>query len=161
MRRVSWIAVLPAVLLTFLLLVRFRPRSVARFNRTVTNRLTLRFAGRARGFGIVIHRGRTSGRVYRTPVNVFAVSGGVVIALTYGRRSQWVANVLAAGGCLVETQGTTYRLADPAIVHDPSHRRLPPVLRLIPRIGGVTDYLRLSIAEREDTGTFRRDRQTG
>jgi deazaflavin-dependent oxidoreductase (nitroreductase family) len=146
-RRVAiGLAVVPAVMLVLPLLVRFRPKSVARFNRAVTNRVTQHFAGRARSFGIVIHRGRKSGRVYRTPVNVFAVPDGLVIALTYGRESEWVKNVLAAGGCTLETQGRQYQLWSPVIVHDPSHRRIMLPLRLLPIIGGVTDYLRLSVS---------------
>lgn len=144
MRRLSFLALIPAAMVTLPLLVRFRRKSVARFNRAVTNRITRRFAGRAPGFGIVIHRGRRSGRLYRTPVNVFRVPEGFLIALTYGRDSEWVQNVLAAGGCDLETGGALYRLSAPAVLHDPSHRRMPPLVRIIPRIGGVTDYLRLS-----------------
>lgn len=144
MRPASVIAALPAAMLAALLLVRFRRKSVARFNRAVTNRITRRFAGRAPGFGIIVHRGRTSGRLYRTPVNVFSVPEGFLIALTYGRNSEWVRNVLAAGGCALETRGTVYQLSAPVIVHDPGHHRFPPLVRIIPRVGGVTDYLRLS-----------------
>jgi deazaflavin-dependent oxidoreductase (nitroreductase family) len=117
---------------------------VARFNRAFTNRITLGFAGSAPGFGIVVHRGRKSGRLYRTPVNVFHIPQGFLIALTYGSESEWVKNVLAAGRCELETGGTVHRLAAPVIVHDPGHHHLPPVLRFIPRIGGVTDYIRLA-----------------
>ena len=59
------------VLLTPVLLIRFRKRWVAAFNLAVTNRITTRFAGRLPGFGIVTHAGRKSGKLYRTPVNVF------------------------------------------------------------------------------------------
>jgi deazaflavin-dependent oxidoreductase (nitroreductase family) len=143
MRRLSFLAVIPAAMLSLLLLVRFRRKSVARFNRAVINRITRRFAGRAPGFGIVLHRGRRSGRLYRTPVNVFRVPEGFLIALTYGRDSEWVQNVLAADGCDLETQGRLYRLSAPVVVHDPG-RRFPSFVRLITRIGGVTDYLRVS-----------------
>jgi hypothetical protein len=67
------------------LLLRFRKRWVAAFNLAVTNRITSRFAARLPGFGILTHVGRKSGRVYRTPVNVFRVPEGFLIALTYGR----------------------------------------------------------------------------
>jgi len=36
---------------------------------------------------------------------------GFVIALTYGRESEWVKNVLAAGGCELETRGVRYQLS--------------------------------------------------
>jgi hypothetical protein len=53
---------------------------VAHFNRRVTNRLTRPPARRLPGFGVVVHRGRKSGREYQTPVNVFETSGGYVVA---------------------------------------------------------------------------------
>jgi deazaflavin-dependent oxidoreductase (nitroreductase family) len=147
LRRVGiGLAAVLAVMLALPLVVRFRRKSVARFNRAFTNRITRRFAGRARSFGIIIHRGRKSGRVYRTPVNVFEVPEGFLIALTYGRESEWVQNVLAEGGCMLENGGRLYQLFNPVIVHDPRHRRLPLPLRVIPLIGGVTDYLRLSVS---------------
>jgi hypothetical protein len=99
----TWVISLLAILLAPILLIRFRKRWVAAFNLAVTNRITSRFANRLPGFGILTHVGRKSGRVYRTPVNVFRVPDGFLIALTYGRDSEWVQNVLAAGNCQLET----------------------------------------------------------
>jgi hypothetical protein len=99
------VMLLLAVLLAPILLIRFRKRWVAAFNLAVTNRITSRFAARLPGFGILTHVGRKSGRVYRTPVNVFGAPEGFLIALTYGRDSEWVRNVVAAGAC----QLTNYR----------------------------------------------------
>jgi len=76
-----------AVLLSGILLMRFRKRSLAAFNAAVTNKITGRFADRLPGFGIVTHLARKSGRVYRTPVNVFQAPNGFLVALTYGRES--------------------------------------------------------------------------
>ena len=84
------------------------------FNLAITNRITSRFAARLPGFGILTHVGRKSGRADRTPVNVFRTPEGFLIALTYGRESQWVRNVLAAGKCELETQGVRYRLSAPS-----------------------------------------------
>ncbi|MGH7129463.1 MAG: nitroreductase family deazaflavin-dependent oxidoreductase, partial [Planctomycetaceae bacterium] len=80
-------------------------RRVARFNRVVTNRTIGRLAPRMPGFGVVHHKGRRSGREYRTPVNIFRRPDGCVIALTYGRGADWVRNVLAAGECDLLTRG--------------------------------------------------------
>ena len=55
------------------LMMRFRKRSLAKINIAVTNRITSLFAGWLPGFGILTHVGRKSGKVYRTPVNVFRV----------------------------------------------------------------------------------------
>lgn len=88
-----------------ILLIRFRKRWVAAFNRIFLNRITALFAAQLPGFGILTHVGRKSGRAYRTPVNVFRVPDGFLIALTYGRDSEWVKNVLAAKRCQLETRG--------------------------------------------------------
>jgi deazaflavin-dependent oxidoreductase (nitroreductase family) len=130
--------------LAAVLLIRFRKRWVAAFNLAVTNRITSGFAGRLPGFGIITHVGRRSGRSYRTPVNVFRASDGFLIALTYGRDSEWVKNVLSAGGCRLETRGVLYQLSAPTIVHDPTRRRFPVFVRLILGIIGANDFLELT-----------------
>src|SRR6266403_5201390 len=117
------------ILLVPVLLIRFRKRWVAAFNLAVTNRITSRFAGRLPGFGILTHVGRKSGRVYRTPVNVFRAPDGFLIALTYSSQSEWVKNVLAAGGCELKTRGKRYQLSAPKVVRDPTRRRFPIPVR--------------------------------
>jgi hypothetical protein len=52
-------------------------------------------------------------RRYRTPVLVFRRGNRLIIALTYGRESQWVHNVLAQDGCELETEGRTISLSHP------------------------------------------------
>ena len=133
-----------AILLAPILLLRFRKRWVAAFNRTILNRITSRFANRLPGFGILTHVGRKSGRVYRTPVNVFRAPEGFLIALTYGRDTEWVKNVLSAGGCQLETRRLVYQLSAPTIVHDPTRRRFPPLVRMILRLIGANDFMQLS-----------------
>jgi len=139
-----------AVLLAPILLIRFRKRWVAAFNLAVTNRITSLFASRLPGFGIVTHKGRKSGRIYRTPVNVFRAPDGFLIALTYGRDSEWVRNVLAAGGCQLETHGARYQLSAPTIVHDPTRRRFPLVVRMILGLIGANDFLQLSTSRTQN-----------
>ena len=119
------------------------PRRVARFNRVVTNRVTGLFAGTVPGFGVVLHRGRRSGRPYRTPVNVYSGDGGYVIALISGPGADWVRNVLAAGGCEMRVRGRWVRLTVPRIVHDEECRQVPRVVRPVLRALGVADFLHL------------------
>jgi deazaflavin-dependent oxidoreductase (nitroreductase family) len=114
------------------------------FHRAFTNRVTRRFASRLPGFGIITHVGRRSGKVYRTPVNVFRTSEGFLIALTYGRESDWVKSVIAAGGCQLETRGVRYHLSAPTVVHDPSRRRFPLLVRTIFGLIGANDFMQLS-----------------
>src|SRR5438270_10605225 len=103
-------------------------RRVAQFNRRVTNRITRRIAGWMPGFAIVTHIGRKSGRTYRTPVNVFRTRDGFRIALTYGAESDWVRNVLAAGGCELEYMRRHMTLTDPRTIDDSDRRWAPPIV---------------------------------
>lgn len=120
------------------------PRALARFNRRVTNQVTGRFAGRLPGFAIVVHRGRASGREYRTPVNAFRRrGGGYVIAMTYGPDSQWARNVLAQGGGTLETRGRRVEVTNPRIVRDPARRLVPAPVRPILRLIDVDRFLEL------------------
>jgi deazaflavin-dependent oxidoreductase (nitroreductase family) len=144
MPTIPWIISLLTLLLAPILLIRFRKRWVAAFNLAVTNRITSRFAARLPGFGILTHVGRKSGKVYRTPVNVFRSPRGFLIALTYGRESEWVKNVLAAGGCQLETRGVRLLVSTPTIVHDPTRRRFPIPVRIVLRLIGANDFMRLS-----------------
>ena len=122
------------------------PKTVARLNLALTNPILRHIAWWAPGFAMVTHVGRTSGRVRRTPVNIFAHGRDYVIALTYGRDSEWVKNVQAAGGCVVQTRGRHIRLVHPQVVHDPSRQMMPGHVRLILRLIGVTDFLVLEPA---------------
>jgi deazaflavin-dependent oxidoreductase (nitroreductase family) len=131
------------------------PRSIARFNKRFTNRLTSRVAGHLPGFAIVSHVGRKSGRVYHTPVNAFRTEGGYIIALTYGAESDWVKNVLAAGWCELQTRGRRVRLSDPHIVTDESKSWAPLPVRLILSLIRAPQYLRLSAAPGNDQGKAR------
>ena len=133
-----------AILATAILMMRFRKRWLAKFNIAVTNRITSLFAGWLPGFGILTHVGRKSGKVYRTPINVFRASNGFIIALTYSSQSEWVKNVLAAGGCELKTRGKKYQLFAPNVVRDPTRRRFPIPVRIVLRIVGADEYMELS-----------------
>ena len=127
------------------LMMRFRKRWLAKINIAFTNRITSLFAGWFPGFGILTHVGRKSGKVYRTPVNVFRAPNGFIIALTYSSQSEWVKNVLAAGGCELKTRGKKYRLFAPKVVRDPTRRRFPIPVLVVLRIVGADEYMELSI----------------
>ena len=113
------------------------------FTMRFVNPVTRRFAGRVPGFAIVHHVGRTTGRAYATPMNVFHDGDAWVMALTYGAEVRWVRNVLAAGGCELEVRGRRVRLTDPELIHDPSRRLMPIPVRWFLGLLGVSDFLRL------------------
>lgn len=123
------------------------PRWLAKFNLHVTNRLLGPLARRLPGMGVVIHSGRKTRRQYRTPVLVFRRDGHFVIALTYGRQSEWVRNVLAEGGCQLETRSQISHLAHPRLFHDERRQLMPPIIRLGLRVMDVSDFLELETAD--------------
>ncbi|MBV9480085.1 MAG: nitroreductase family deazaflavin-dependent oxidoreductase [Acidobacteria bacterium] len=133
-----------AIAASGVLMMRFRKRWLAKINIAFTNRITRLFAGWLLGFGVLTHVGRKSGKVYRTPINVFRVPNGFIIALTYSSQSEWVKNVLTAGGCELKTVGKNYRLSSPKVVRDPSQRRFPFPVRLVLMIVGANEYMELS-----------------
>jgi deazaflavin-dependent oxidoreductase (nitroreductase family) len=123
------------------------PRRLAKFNRVATNRVLGPLARYLPGFAIVSHVGRRSGRTYRTPVNLFRRGDGYVIAMTYGVDSQWVRNVLAAGGADIETRGRRLHLVGPEIVHDPARSLVPKPVRVPLRLANVEEFMLLKRAD--------------
>lgn len=73
-------------------------RRIAHFNKRVVNPIQRRWADRLPPWAVVVHRGRISGRRYETPVLAYLHDGQVVIALFYGADTDWVRNLVAAGG---------------------------------------------------------------
>jgi deazaflavin-dependent oxidoreductase (nitroreductase family) len=120
------------------------PRTLARLNKAGLNRLTRHTAPRTPGMGTVVHRGRRTGREYQTPVNVFRTGDGYLIALTYGPASDWVQNVLAAGGCELRTRRRTIALTEPRLLHDEKRAGIRPVERQVLRLMRVADFLQLT-----------------
>jgi deazaflavin-dependent oxidoreductase (nitroreductase family) len=90
-------------------------RGVARFNRAVNNPIQRQYAWLLPPWVLICHRGRRSGRLYRTPVNAYKRGRTLAIVILYGERSDWVQNVLA-GGAQVVRGGRTYDLISPTVV---------------------------------------------
>jgi deazaflavin-dependent oxidoreductase (nitroreductase family) len=116
-------------------------RRVARFNRAFTNKIVVHLAGRLPGLGIVIHVGRRTRTVYRTPVNVFRTKDGFRFALTYGADAEWVRNALAHGAVRLITRGKEYELTDPEVVTDPHRQHVPAIGRGVMRFMRVSQFL--------------------
>ncbi|MET0772871.1 MAG: nitroreductase family deazaflavin-dependent oxidoreductase [Candidatus Limnocylindrales bacterium] len=105
------------------------------------------FADVLPGFCVLTHVGRRSGRVYRTPLNVFRRRDRVVFALTYGSGAEWVRNVLAAGACDIRTMRRDLHLVRPEVVVDAELRDLPWLPRVIERANRVSEILVMRVAE--------------
>jgi deazaflavin-dependent oxidoreductase (nitroreductase family) len=103
-------------------------------------------AGWAPGFAIIRHRGRKSGKVYSTPVNIFKVDDGFVIALTYGSDVDWLKNVLTAGGCTIRYRNKKIELTAPVFVSTAEGMALLPApARAILRAIRVTEFVKLHV----------------
>jgi deazaflavin-dependent oxidoreductase (nitroreductase family) len=129
------------------------PRALARFNRHVTNKVLGPLAHVASPFALVLHRGRRSGREYKTTVWAFRSERGFVIALTYGgSHSDWVKNVLADGRATLITREGEQDVVRPRMIHgDEGLRAMPLFIRPALRAFNVDDFLLL------DDGNDRQD----
>jgi deazaflavin-dependent oxidoreductase (nitroreductase family) len=90
-------------------------RRVARFNRLVNNRAQGVYAWILPPWAVILHRGRRSGRPYRTPLLAFRRDRQLIVALLYGEESDWLRNLRASPGRVVRG-GKTYELSAPRVV---------------------------------------------
>ncbi len=67
-------------------------------------------------YGILVHRGRRSGKLFRTPVVVRPTADGFIVPMPWGEGTDWCRNVRAAGECVVRWKGRDYRLAQPEVL---------------------------------------------
>jgi deazaflavin-dependent oxidoreductase (nitroreductase family) len=111
-------------------------RRVARFNKLINNPIQGTYAWLLPPWSIIVHRGRRSGREYRTPVLAFRRDGTLVIALLYGERSDWLRNLRVAGGGYVVRGGHTFAVGEPRVIDtgDASQLGLSPVTRAYCRL---------------------------
>lgn len=118
------------------------PKAITGFNRRVVNPVSRRFAGRVPPFAIVVHKGRTSGKEYRTPIMAFRSAGGFAIALTYGPATDWARNLVAAGGGSLVYRRQTVPVAEPRFVKKAEVRGLlPGPVRFVLGLAGVDDFM--------------------
>ena len=82
------------------------------FTRNVFNRLVsglTRMGVSVRGSRVLEHRGRTTGELHHTPVNLLTIDGVQYLVSPRGE-TQWVRNVRHAGGHLVLIKGRRRQL---------------------------------------------------
>jgi deazaflavin-dependent oxidoreductase (nitroreductase family) len=117
------------------------PDIVARLNRRLVNRFMEPLADHP-PFARLTHVGRGSGQRYQIPINVFPRGDGFVFALTYGHDTDWLKNVMAAGGAELAYAGHDYRLRDPRIVgREAVWSDLPLPVKPMLRLLAVTEFL--------------------
>jgi deazaflavin-dependent oxidoreductase (nitroreductase family) len=117
-------------------------------NKHVTNKILIHLAGKKFGhFAILSHHGRKSGKLYKTPIIAEPIEGGFVIALTYGKKVDWLANVLARGSCDLYWKKQDYHLTNPVFIdREEGLKALPlPLNRVLGKIG-IEYFLKLTKA---------------
>jgi deazaflavin-dependent oxidoreductase (nitroreductase family) len=119
-----------------------RLRRLAPLTTHIFNPVMRLLAGWAPGLGVLTHRGRHTGRMYRSPLLVLQRGEEYVVALWYGSDAQWVRNVLAAGGGRLNRRGREIRLVRPELFADANATVLPGPLRFGARLLRVTEFLR-------------------
>jgi deazaflavin-dependent oxidoreductase (nitroreductase family) len=67
-------------------------------------------------YGVIAHRGRRSGRIFRTPVVVRPAGDGFIVPMPWGESTDWYRNVRAAGGCDIRWKGRDYPLGRPEVI---------------------------------------------
>ena len=122
---------------------RTRLEPIRPFTTRVVNPVTRRVAGWLPLFAILHQRGRRTGHLHHTPMNVFRSGDAYVFALTYGPHVDWVQNVLAAGGCTMTTRGRRVELIEPELIVDPERRLVPQPVRALLGVLRVTRFLRM------------------
>src|SRR6516225_4670082 len=70
-------------------------------------------------YGVIQHRGRRSGKAFRTPVVVRPIEDGFIVPMPWGEGTDWFRNVRAAGGCVIRWKGRDYKMNDLEVI-DPS-----------------------------------------
>jgi deazaflavin-dependent oxidoreductase (nitroreductase family) len=122
------------------------PYFVRRVNRVFTNRLLGPIAWLVPPLAVLHHRGRRSGRSYRTPVVAFRSAHGFVVPMTYGRDVDWARNLRAAGGGELTQMGRRFRVRHPRIV-DAAHAksRLPAMVRPVLVAAGLPGFVLLDV----------------
>lgn len=122
------------------------PRWVAKANKYGLNQLTRFLAPWLPGWAVIVHRGRKSGRTFRTPLWAFRRGDDFVIALTYGSTSDWVRNVESAGSFDLIHLGRRHHLTAPRVYRDPKASDMPlPIRLLLPHVLSAPEFLRATI----------------
>jgi deazaflavin-dependent oxidoreductase (nitroreductase family) len=101
-------------------------------NRRVFNPVVRLWASWLPPLGLIVHRGRRSGREYRTPVLAWRSGSTLAVVLFYGADVAWVRNVVAAGGGELIRGRRRSRFGEPRVVRDGS-APLPPGARTLGR----------------------------
>ena len=87
------------------------------FNKHFFNRITLWLSKRGKGpYSVITHKGRRTGRIYKTPVLATFVDDFIFIPLSYGDHVDWLRNVLAYDSCKILWKSKEITAIDPEVI---------------------------------------------
>jgi deazaflavin-dependent oxidoreductase (nitroreductase family) len=67
-------------------------------------------------YGVITHRGRRSGKIFRTPVVMRAIGDGFIIPMPWGETTDWYRNVRAAAECGIRWKGRDCTVVQPEVI---------------------------------------------
>ncbi|MDX3660211.1 nitroreductase family deazaflavin-dependent oxidoreductase [Streptomyces sp. ID05-26A] len=118
------------------------PRWWGHINKRVFNPHALK-SGK---WAVLTHVGRSSGMLYRTPMEAHPVDGGYLVVLVYGSRSDWVRNVMAAGHAKLTINGEDVEVSAPRVVSEAeAFSALAEGVKRPPRSLRITEFLRMDL----------------
>ena len=120
------------------------PRWLARINRRVFNPMEVRRGARP----VLIHTGRSSGKIYRTPLDAHRLPDGYLFIPLYGPRTDWVRNVLAAQAARLSIDGHEIELQTSRLVKKKDvWPMVPTTSKSYPGSSDESELLRMTSAD--------------
>jgi len=119
------------------------PRLLAEVNKRVFNPREVK----KDRWVVLIHKGRTSGTEYQTPLAAHRDGDSYLIVLMYGTDSDWVKNLFAAGEAKLRDKDEVFVLTNPRMVtEDDFWPRMPEDWKPPAGFMNVHEFLELDIA---------------
>lgn len=112
-------------------------------NKRIFNRLELKKGVRP----VITHIGRSSGKVFQTPLDAHPIEGGFIFILVYGSQSDWVQNILASGTAQLKAGSSEHKLNNPRVVTgEVAWRLLPETVKKPPGFLKISEFLQMDVA---------------
>ncbi len=120
-----------------------RHRLQARIARRV-NPSVVRLAPYIPFYCVLDHRGRSSGRSFRTPLAAVRLADGFLLPLAFGEGANWVQNLTHAGFAELEWRGQRFKVSKPRLLAwEEAALSLNPVQRIFAPVFGARTFLRV------------------
>jgi deazaflavin-dependent oxidoreductase (nitroreductase family) len=93
-------------------------------------------------YAVIHHTGRTSGKLYSTPVVALRAPVGFLVPLPFGDATQWAKNLFASGTGSLTFAGQDHGIADPRIIdREDARAYLPAFVRFLAARLGLRQFV--------------------